>query len=228
MHRNLTYFIFFLAISCAGCKQAEYIPPPPAPAASYLPQTYGSTWTYRDSLFGQTTDTVPVLGVKIDTRTYTINGATTDFNSNICYNVAVASRLYGNSIAYYLVRNHVYALYQSQLPLGFLITNLLVDTASAGYTWMVDPDLHTFYNGSPIQSINTIQEKNITMVVAGQTFKNVIHTSVNLQINQNNTGFRNIAYFDIYVAKGIGLIEKVAYYYGSMNDTETLLNYKIK
>jgi hypothetical protein len=228
MHRNLTFLLFLLSICFSACKQVAYKAPPPAPAASYLPQTYGSTWTYRDSLFGETTDTVAVHGIKIDTLSYTVNGATTDFNSNVCYNVSVASRLYGNSMAYYLARSHVYALYESSMPLGFIVTQLLVDTASAGYTWTSAPVLYTFYNGNPIQSINTIQEKNITMVVGGRTFENVIHTSANIQLNQNNTGYHNIAYFDLYVAKGVGLIEKVAYYYGSLNETETLLNYSIK
>jgi len=228
MHRNLTFALFLLSICYSGCKQAEYVAPPPATAATYLPQTYGSTWTYRDSLFGQTTDTVAVHGVKIDTLTYTVNGSTTDFNSDICYNVSVASRLYGNSMAYYLARSHVYAIYGSSMPLGFLTIQLLIDTASAGYTWTSAPVLYTFYDGNPIQSINTIQEKNITKVVRGQTFQNVIHTSVNIQLNQNKTGYRNIAYFDLYVAKGVGLIEKDAYYYGSLNETETLVNYSIK
>ena len=65
-------------------------------------------------------------------------------------------------------------------------------------------------------------------MVNGITYPNVMHTTVNLQINVNGAGFHNVANYDFYLAKGFGLIEKDAHFYGLLNETKTLLNYNVK
>ena len=79
-----------------------------------------------------------------------------------------------------------------------------------------------------MQAVNIVLEKNITRVVGGRTFTNVIHTGTNIMIDINKDGFHNIAYVDVYLAQGVGLIEKDAYYYGLLNETETIMYYTIK
>ena len=228
MRGNLLFLWAFMMICCTGCKQVAYKIPPPMPAISYFPQTYGSTWQYRDSLYGLPTDTFPLKGVKNDVVNFTINGSTTDFNSLVSYNLNVQSQLNGAGTAYYGALQHKYYLLVSSPPWGLTTLEILVDTASAGYRWYSTPTLYGTLSGSPVIAYNTILEKNITRVVNGVAFTNVTHTTTNFQINADNSGFHNIAYFDFYLAQGVGLIEKDASYYGYLNETETLMNYTIK
>jgi len=228
MKIHLLVILAFLAISYTGCKDSAYTPPPPSQANTYLPETAGSTWRYRDSIYSEPTDTATIAGVKIDTLTFTINGGTTDFNGRICYNVGISSIQNGPGTAYFFAENHTFGLFEQVTPFGLTDFEVLVDPASAGYSWVSAPTLNTLLNGSPIRSVNTIVEKNIVKKVGLQTFTDVIHTSVNFEINVNGAGFHNIAYYDFYLAKGIGLIEKDAYVYGNLNETETILNYNIK
>jgi len=228
MNKNLLVVLAFLAIGYAGCKDNAYTPPPPSPPDSYFPETYGSNWKYRDSIYGEPTDTVPIFGVRIDTVTYTMNGATTDFNGDICYNVDVVSKLNGRSTAYFHVDYHLNSLMESTAPYGLTDLQLLIDTASVGQTWTFGPTNNGILNNSPVKATTTIVEKNINKVVNGITYPNVFHTSINLQVNVNGAGFHSIANYDFYLAKGFGLIEKDANFYGLLNETKTLLNYNVK
>jgi hypothetical protein len=228
MNKNLLVILAFMAFVYAGCKDIAYTPTPPAPERSYFPETLGSTWRYRDSTYGDKTDTAAIYGTKIDTLTYTINGATTDFNSKICYNVNVLSKLNGPSTSYFYYYKHLCALLETEVPYGFTELQFLIDTASVGYTWHNSPTLSTYLNGSPVQIITTILERNISRVVGGKTFTKVIHTSLNYQINIKGAGYKNIAYYDFYLANGVGLIEKDTYIYGNINKTERIIDYSIK
>jgi hypothetical protein len=228
MNKSLLVVFILLAIGYAGCKDNAYTPPPPSPPNSYFPETYGSNWKYRDSIYGEPTDTVPILGVRIDTVTYTMNGATTDFNNNIVYNVDVVSKLNGHSTAYFHVDNHLNSLMESTVPYGLTDLQILIDTASVGHTWTFSPTNNGVLNNNPVKGISTIVEKNISKMVNGITYPNVIHTSINVQVNVNGAGFHNIANYDFYLAKGFGLIEKDASFYGLLNETKTLLNYNVK
>jgi hypothetical protein len=229
MHKSIPPILAMMAFGFTGCQQLAFKTPLPASAGSYYPKTYGSTWTYRDSIYGEASDTAAgIYGVKVGTRTYTMTSATTDFNSQVCYNVGIASNLNGAGRAYSLAKDHVYALLETDPPFGFTDMQFLVDTASVGYTWESIPSLNTLLQGSPVRCINIVLEKDISRTVNGQTYTNVYHTAINYQINLNGSGFNNIAYFDFYVALGIGIIEKDAYYYGDLNETETLVNYSVK
>jgi hypothetical protein len=227
MPRNLLVILAFMAIGYTGCKQVEYVAPPPANPGSYFPQTQGSTWTYRDSVFGETSDTVNIHGPIVNSKTYTINGATTDFNGLICYNAATLSSDNTVGTAYYSYDKHIFALLESTPPWGLTILDVMVDTAKMGHVWVSDPSLTTLLNGSPVQVINTIAGTGVTKTVNGVTYTNVTHTASNFQINVGGDGFHNVANFDFYLAPGVGLIEKDAYYYGLLNESETLESYSI-
>lgn len=228
MFRVRLVILTFWVIGLGACKQIPYKAPPPDQNGSYFPQTFGSTWQYRDSVYGLPTDTAPIKGVKVDIVSYTMNGLTTDFNSVICYNQAVSSQLYGSATAYNFYFQRKFGVVVTSPPWGTLMLQILVDTAGQGYKWASYPELYGTLNGSPVQTVNTVVEKNISRVVNGRIYDDVIHTQCNFQINQNNTGFRNIALFDFYLAPAIGIIEKDAQYYGYLNETETLLSYSIK
>ncbi len=220
--------VAFMAIGYMSCKDIPYKTPAPSLVTSYFPETVGSAWKYRDSVYGEETDTADVYGIRVDTLSFTITGVTTDFNSKICYNAYIVSKVYGPQMAYFYSGFHIFALYQSTPPWGFTILQLMSDTASVGYTWVSNPALFNELNGYPVQTINTVLEKNVTRVVNGQVFTNVEHCSTNFQMNKNNNGFQNIAHFDFYLAKGVGLIEKDAEYFGYLNEVETIIGYTIK
>jgi len=228
MKKNITVILAVLAIGYTGCKDNAYAPPAPATSNSYLPQTFGSTWKYRDSIYGEKINTASIYGVKIDTLTVTINGGVTDFNSTICYNAEISSIQYGSGAAYFYAEKHLFGSHEQSALFGLADFEFLVDTASVGYTWINAPTQNTLLNGSPLQSINTVREKGITKIVGGKTFTNVIHTSANFQINIKGTGFHNIAYYDFFLAKGIGIIEKDSYVYGNLDETKTIIDYNIK
>jgi hypothetical protein len=229
MRGKLLALCVFIGVGYMGCKQEAYKVPLPAPANSMFPQINGSTWQYRDSLYGLPTDTFPLRGPHNDILTVTINSGTTDFNSLICYNAEVQSQVFATTTpAYYAVLQHKEYLLVSSPPWGLTTMQVLVDTAAVGYQWYSTPTMMGVLNGNPVIAYNTILEKNITRVVNGTTFTNVTHTSSNFQVNINNTGFHNIAYFNFYLAQGVGLIEKDVNYYGLLNETETLINYSIK
>jgi hypothetical protein len=228
MRKNLFVILAYMAICYMGCKDIPYKIPSPSPVTSFFPETLGSSWKYRDSVYGEVTDTANIHGTRVDTLSLTITGSTTDFNGKICYNAYIVSKVYGPQMAYYYAGFHTYALYQTTPPWGFTILQLMVDTASAGYTWTSVPSVYNLLNGHPVRTINTIVEKNITRMLNGRVFTNVTHTSTNFQINIGDNGFQNIAHFDFYLAEGVGLIEKDANYFGYLNEVETIIDYNIK
>ena len=215
-----------------GCKNTDpYTPQPPAPVNSFFPETYGSTWKYRDSIFGEATDVAPVYGVVIDTISFTINGNTSDLNSLRCYDATEISRVNGPGKAYYYVNGPVFALLESSAPYGLIALQVVTENQPRGYTWTSSPictpyGISLFQNDN-VQTVNTITETNITKVVNGKTYTNVTHTAINLQINTNGFGFKNVANYDVYLAKGVGMIEKDAFVYGDLNSVETLIDYSV-
>jgi hypothetical protein len=227
--------LVILATSFSGCKDDAYAPPPPSSAASYFPQTKGSTWRYRDSTHSVSLVSTANFGsfsVKVDTVTFRINGSSTDFNSLKCYDVDVSSVLYGNNTAYFYAGNHVFALLEWSQLYGLTNLQLLTDTASAGYKWLSSPlcasAASTPISCNPTQTISTIIEKNIFKKVDGKIYANVIHTTVNLQTNVDGSGFYTLASYDFYLAKGVGLIEKDTHIYGLKYEVETLISFNIK
>jgi hypothetical protein len=228
MKKNLLVILAVLTFGYMGCADDAYKPTPPAQPDSYLPETYGSTWRYRDSIYHDNADSTTPNGIKIDTLSLTINGNTTDFNGLICYNAVMSSVKNGPGMVYFHAQQHNLGLIESAPPFGLTDFDLLVDNAAVGFTWMSIPTQNRLLNGYPVKSINTIKEKNITKVVGGITFTQVVHTTANFQVNVDGRGFRNIAYYDIYLAKNIGLIEKDSYVYGNLNETETIIDYVIK
>ncbi|MFI5137679.1 MAG: hypothetical protein ACHQIM_07615 [Sphingobacteriales bacterium] len=232
MKKYLLVVLVLMAIADMGCKDNAYAPGAPAPANSYFPATLGSTWRYRDSIYGEKTDIAPIYGVFNDTISFTITGGTSDLNGLKCYDANVFSRHYGAGTAYFYNNSHIFGLVTQSAPYGLTFLQLLTDTAKVGYNWTTSPVCGSYtqsvFQSTQVRTVNTILERNITKVVGGKTFTNVIHTSVNFQAKNDLTGFHNIAYYDFYMAQGVGLIEKDAYIYGNLNETETIVDYNIK
>jgi|GEM_PF-815259 len=232
MNKVLLTILVILATGFSGCKDDAYAPPPPSSSATYFPQTKGSTWKYRDSTFNETASKSAIFNPKIDTLTFRINGLSTDFNSLKCYNVDVTSALYGSNTAYFYAGDHLFSLLEWTLLYGLTNLEMLKDTASEGYTWLGSPlcasVLTTPIASNPTRTISTIIEKNLLKKVGKITYGNVIHTAVSLQMNFDGGGFSTLAYYDFYLAKGVGLIEKDTHIYGLKYEVETLISFNIK
>lgn len=214
MRRGLLFVSALLSFCILGCKKEHAITPA---GGEYLPVTNGSTWKYSYGSDGGTTDTLIL----------SITGGTTQINGKTYYN-ALSTYKQGASQGYFYVGNHLYATRTIALGSNAAMEfQLLNDTASVGYQWITAPVDGGVLDGNPVQTINTIKEKNITRTLNGKTFTGVSHTQVQLQYNFGQ-GFQTSVTYDFYMAKGIGLIENDSNTLDTFYETETLFDYTIK
>jgi hypothetical protein len=104
----------------------------------------------------------------------------------------------------------------------------LNDTASVGYKWDYDAGQA---NGIAAKTLGVVLEKNISLTIEGKTFKNVIHTQVELQYEVPGFGFMTFITYDNYIAKDIGIIRIDALsdaMMGGVHSTSDLIEYSIK
>ena len=200
----------------AGCSKKNN-PGPSASSNSYLPVSSGSTWTYND-----------VVGGNASQLTITMTGATSTIAGKTYYAGTSASSTRGTSTGYFYAANHSYSFRATSATAGITIElQMGNDEQNVGYTWTTTPTDNGTINGVSAKTVNTIKEKNITKVVNGKTFNNVIHTQVDLQYDLG-TGFQSVAVYDIYLAKGVGMIENDTSISGSPYEVETITGYTIK
>ena len=215
MRNKLLMLIIGGAMLAAGCSKSKNNPSPPSD--SYLPVTSGNTWTYNDVVNGSTSQ-----------LTITMTGATTAFNGKSYYNSTSVSTTKGTSTGYFYAANHAFAVRATSAAAGLTIELQMGNDAQiAGYTWTTTPSDNGTINGVPAKTVNTIKEVNVTKVVNGKTFTNVIHTQVDLQYNLG-TGFQSVAVYDFYLAKGVGMIETDTSVSGAPYELETITGYTVK
>ncbi len=211
-------YIFVIAIGAvlmAGCKSKN----DPKPGSdSYFPVTSGSTWTYNDAVVGGSTGTLAI----------TMTGATSVINNKTYYVASSNSSTRGTTTGYYYSANHVYAVRATNAAAAVTIELQLGDDSKAvGDTWTTTPTDNGTVSGFPARMVSTVKEVNVSKVVNGKTFNNVIHTQVDLQYNLGS-GFQSTSVYDIYLAKGVGMIENDTSIGGAAYETETLTSYTVK
>lgn len=218
MKRNLV-IILVAAITFAGCKKDSGNKPPQTSSDSYLPLTSGSNWTYKDDI-GEFNHYFVTI---------TMTGATRVFNNKTYYAASSASTKDNNSTVYFYAGDHTYATRtftdQANSTIEFQLGN---DNEAVGYSWTTSPTDNGLVNTFPARTINTIKEKNITKTVNGKTFNNVIHTRIDLQYDLGTGSFISEAIYDVYLAKGVGMIQFDTRIGGALVETQTLSNYSIK
>jgi hypothetical protein len=157
-----------------------------------------------------------------------MTGGTTAINGKTYYNATSVSSKSGTSDGYFYAGNHAFSTRGSNAAAGLTIElQLGMDNQAAGYTWTTTPTDGGEINGYPAKTINTIKETNINKTVNGKQFSNVIHTQVDLQYNLGD-GFESFAIYDIYLAKGVGMIEMDSQIYDTVVDVQTITDYTIK
>jgi len=215
--KPLLIIIAIAAVFAAGCKKSDNNPAPSG-SDSYLPVTSGTKWTYLDDTNGSSEST-----------TMTVTGTTATFNGKTYYGMAQVSPSKGTKPGYFYSANHSYALRATTTAAGGLTVEIQLgnDAQAAGYSWTTSPTDNGTVQGAPARTINTIKEKNISKTVSGKSYANVIHTQVVLQYDVG-TGFETAATYDIYLAKGIGMVEIDTVIPGGFVEKQTLTSYTIK
>jgi hypothetical protein len=167
----------------------------PVPAGnSYMPYTKGSTWTYQDSAV-------------TNFKTILIASDVSKTLAGISYKeYAVVEGINDLPIYYGKVKNDYYMLLEAGAANGatFDINMLFLnDKEAVGYTWTKDAGTA---NGFPARIKGKIAAKGITKTWVGKTYKDIIHTVVDLEYNLLGN-WMSMGTYQFYCAKGIGLVK---------------------
>lgn len=216
MKKPILILITIAAVYFSGCKKSSN-DPAPGNSDSYLPVTSGTTWTYIDATSGSS-----------ETSTIKMTGSTATFNGKTYYSMTQVSASQGTKNGYYYAANNSYALRAYTPAAGGLVLEIQMgnDKEAVGYSWTTTPTDDGEIEGVPARTVNTIKEKGISKTVNGKKYNDVIHTQVSLQYDFG--GYEEYALYDIYLAKGIGMIETDTSIPGGYLETQTLKSYTIK
>ena len=216
MKKILLPIIVTIALFAASCKSSKN-DPTPSSSDSYLPIASGSTWTYKDVYNGTTAN----LTIKM-------TGATAVFNGKTYYTATGISDKKGTTTGYFYVGNHFYSTRGSNAAVGLTVElQLGNDNEAVGYSWTTAPTDNGSVNSFPAKTINIIKEKGITKTINGNTFNDVIHTQIDLQYDLGG-GFESFAIYDVYLAKGVGMVQLDTHIYDTLFESETITGYTIK
>lgn len=167
---------------------------------TYQPLTKGSYWKYKQTGTFAGENTIIVTGNK-----KTMDG--------IEYVLLEGNNGGGTTgSAYYGVKGNNYYLRAAGVSpnsgAAFDLTQLyLNDKEAAGFTWDFEGGQG---NGFAAKIPGKIVERDLSMTVQGKTYKNVIHTQVNLKYDIFGVDVMSFMFYDYYVAKGVGIIKIVS------------------
>jgi hypothetical protein len=218
MKKSLLIILAAVSVGIAGCTKSKSAKPISAPIiSSYLPVTSGSNWTYElDSPAGA------------DTGSTRMTGATTTINNRLYYGFTGTSKLLGSTSGYYFNANHICGMRALNAAAGTTVElEFLNDTLASGRGWESSPTDNGLIKGYPARCVNSIRGTGILIGLGPETFTNVTYSHIDLQYNPGG-GFQNIASYDIYLCKNIGLISIVGYVSGNVVQNNKLLAYTIK
>ena len=183
------FFVAILIVTVFGCKKGQDQQPEKL-GDSYQPVSKGTYWKYTT-----------VSGTSVRTMT----GETAAFKGKTYYKFTAEFSYKDASTAYYGQQNGDYFIYSVEPVVGENEALHLKENAAVGDTWIQDV---AAYNGIKVRNVGKIIEKNITHVVAGKTYNNVIHTQLLVQSSSaGSTVYNDAQTINYYVAKGIGIIE---------------------
>lgn len=189
---------------------------------TYQPMSKGSYWKVRT--------TGPFNGEYMMTATdekRTVNGIDFTVFKNTSPQTQTLDGLWGiKDHNYYTLVKGVSPNTGAPFDLNFRYLN---DTASVGFTWEHDAGQG---NGFAAKTPGVILEKGITMTVEGKTYKDVIHTRLEMQYEIPPFGMLIAGTYDYYIAKNIGVIrvdtELDPVFGGGVKAVSSLYEYSIK
>jgi hypothetical protein len=217
MKKNLLILFTAVAVlsSCKKDSDTEKL------SESYLPNAKDTQRTY-----------VVTSGTSSYTYTETMSGVTTVLDGATYYEaISKPSNSSTTSKSYYYENDGVYRVSGTTLQAGISVNfeYLQVNTA-VGATWTKNVNASGSINGVPARIVGTMKEKNISKEVLGKTYKDVIHTTIELQYNMGS-GFETSATYDFYSAKGVGPISinsSIDYFGIKMSSKTELQSYSNK
>lgn len=166
---------------------------PSISSGSYYPLTKDSWWKYKDSLTGTVTEG------KVVANTRTAGG--------IQYTAIVPISTPATDTAWFAsLSPNYYSYYNVISPQGVpveILLHYLNDTASVGYSWKYTAGSG---NGFTAYVTTTIAEKLASMTVVGKTYKDVIHTTLDLSYDIFGSEM-DMGRYDYFTAKGVGIIK---------------------
>lgn len=185
---------------------------------SYYPLTKDSWWKYKDSLTGN------ISNGKAVAKTKTVSGIT--------FTAIVPVSTPSTDTAWFAAPSPNYYLYGSGIsPQGAsfaILFHYLNDTAAVGHSWKYNAGNG---NGFTAYITTTIVEKLSSMTVQGKTYKDVIHTRLDLSYDVFGSELDMGAY-DYFTAKGVGIIKirsGLSFMGQTLIETSTdLIDYSIK
>ena len=235
MKKSGFFIIILLVIVAVSCKKnTEHKPVNIVKSDSYLPLTTGSNWKYI-SVYTGITDTVTVK--------MTGDSIYNTSNRFFYYTAIITSATNGNQTEYFRtdvtsypdVTEHVYFI-RSQNFIYNIPTNIIGtfnvamgdDNMQVGQSRADKLTDNGLVSGFFAQYADTLKEKNITKIVNGKTFTNVMHSHVALQLHAG-LNYSDRMSFDFYLAKGVGMIEMDSYdNLNHFSGVETIIDYNIK
>ena len=212
MKKNLLY-CFVIASLATGCSKEISVEtngngPGTGPGTggggttpgqdTYMPVSKNSYWKYK------------LTGIFPGETTLTCTGTSRTVNGLSCIVfTSTSTSTPGTAEGFFAIKDHNYYTIQkgvspntgAAFDINFLYLN---DTASVGYNWNYKAGQG---NGYTAYLDGTIMEKGITMTVEGKTYKDVIHTEIELQYDIPMVGILTFATYDYYVAKNVGIIK---------------------
>ncbi len=196
------FFLFaFAALVFSACGKKSTTPGTPPQQESYLNTTAASTWTYQQDDSSGATPTSSQYTVTSTSKDSAIGGK----------NYHVYNYSYGGNQYLNLTGSDYYQFDSLPGGLGQVFERLyLKDNLANGGTWSQDVNVNISLSGIPlslkITLTNKIAEKDISRVVNGNSYSNVIHVTTSLSSTSIPASGLTSS-IDSYYAPKYGLIE---------------------
>lgn len=202
---------FIAMLFITSCKTPKHDDPVPDYSNSYLPLKTGNTWTYIHN--GHITDTI-------------VSKVTSDsYLQDLQTFYGVESSVSGE--IYYSQNHNIYSMVVSPDFGTNFSTPILDENKSEGYTVTTKDSIANSNNTTPPRAIFTMIENNFGKTINGKIYDNVIHTNIDVQ-EAFNGNYMSVEIYDLYFARGIGLIEIDKSNGGFIYDTLTIVSYKVR
>ncbi len=186
----LLIFITVVFFSCKKNEQLENSTQPEKLGDNYQPTTKATYWKYNTAS---------------GTLTRTMTGETAVFRGKTYYKALNEYNYKDPAINYYCIVNGDYFMYQVDPIVGEIEQLYFKENAAIGDTWISNTST---LNGVEHQQKFTLIAKNITHVVLGKTYNNVIHVQIlNQQKFPGSNVYTDAQTINQYIAKGIGIID---------------------
>jgi len=207
----LLILALFALVLIASCKKTVDNEPEPDYSTSYLPLAIGNTWTYIHN-----NDVKDLITAKVDGNT---------FFQGFQQFVSVSGTGYDGM--YYLQYDNLYSMMVYPDVGPAFSTPILDSYQPEGYSVVTKDSIAYSNDQTPPRSIMTIVQSGFSEAINGKTYRNVIHTVVDVE-EAFNGNYMNIKTYDFYFARGIGLIEIDQSNQGFVYDRLTIADYKIQ